>query len=170
MKLYHATTQRLNNGTIIDVNNFAGDTTSFYQRLNQDQKTVETYLEQARPTQYYSRKKAIFLFDDPVYCLYFANQEYPDQKVFVYEVETDNANGGFPMCLVQQVYKHLNNKNLIDKIVSEYWQPKKEWCVKEYLASSVTIINKYPDEIRAAMHYNIDAAQADQYFPVKCNV
>lgn len=165
MKLYHASIQERTIGEIISTNDFVGDTTYYYQNLASAQKDIENKLEEKRPKEYCSRKKAVFLFDKPLYCYYFAKKQYPNQHVYVYEVESNDSIDGFPMCLIHTAYKKYYNGKPYDYIINEYWHPSKKWQVLEYLALSVSVIKECQEEDNeciARMHYENDCQQAEQ--------
>lgn len=164
MRLYHASTKQRTIGEIITIDDFEGDTTYYYQNLSSEQKDLECKFEIERPLQYCSRLKTIFLFAEPAYCYYFANKQYPGKGIYVYEVESNDLVEGFPMCLVNTAYKKLRKGEPYNHIITEYWNPSKEWQVKEYLAKSVRVVRKCNNEhndLIAKMHYENDCQQAE---------
>ena len=74
-------------------------------------------------------------------CRGYANTLHiPD--IHIYEVDPLSVCGGFPMCLLDIASQNINNSALVQKIISEYWQPTHSWNVKEYLTSEVIIIKE----------------------------
>lgn len=166
MELYHATTQPLQIGEILCVDKFDGGTTHYYQNLDATQKELERLFDMKRPEEYCSRKKAIFLFDNPSYCFHYAQSQYKDKKVYVYKVEAADSLIGFPICLIKEAYKRYKSQNNFDSCITEYWNPQLQWNVKEYLASCAKVMEECQNTANAifiaSMQYNIDVESSEK--------
>ncbi len=155
MELYHATVLEYQKGCTYTIADYEGEN-HFYQNLNSEKKAVEEKLERCRPKDIFQRSKCFFFFDNPNYCAYFFSKEYPNEPIHIYKVEVPNAKGGFPMCLVNEGLKQIEQ---IEYIVKEYWCPNQKWFFLEYLGDQMTVIEEIIGSnncIMALMHYDID--------------
>ncbi len=135
---YHASPERYVVGQTISIEDFQGETTRDHARRSPKEKNVNDLLDDNRPPKVlYSRKRCIFLFENLQQCMYYASK-LPSQNIRIYKTHSnDTVFGGFPICLVNIVYKTTHK--LQDKYISEYWSPTQKWRIKEYLAKSVVI-------------------------------
>ena len=144
--LYHASTKRLGVGRTVSVDDYKGDTTFFYQSLDNDKKQIEELIESARPKEYVSRKKCIFFFEDPVYCMHFAKAQYKSRTIYVYEVAVHNVCGGFPMHIIGKLEESYKNGIDISPQINEYWKPTHKWECLEFFGSAMTVLRDVTGE------------------------
>lgn len=138
--LYHASVKPYRIGSTISIDDFDGDTTHFYQSLNNTQKSVEEQLESVRPQENISRKKCIYFFADPVMCKYFAKLQYPKENIYIYEVAVKDYCGGFPMHIVGRLESLIKNGEDVSTQIKEYWNPTKKWNCLEYLGREMIVL------------------------------
>lgn len=169
MELYHATTKTYQIGKTYNAKDYK-DYSHFYNRLSSEGKEVVDKLDSFRPEGIPARKTSMFFFSNLDYCSYFAHNEYSNVPIRVYKVNVPDAKGGFPMCLVQTIFKQIISikDEVIAAMIDEYWNPKDDWNFMEYIGQQMTIIEECEvtkKHIVANMHYNIDCefANTKQY-------
>jgi hypothetical protein len=138
--LYHASVKPYRIGSTISVDDYEGETTRFYQSLNNTQKSVEEQLDSVRPQENISRKKCIFFFADPVMCKYFAKLQYPKENIYIYEVAVKDYCGGFPMHIIGRLESLIHNGEDVSTQIKEYWNPTKKWNCLEYLGREMIVL------------------------------
>lgn len=146
--LYHASIKPHRIGGMISIDDFDGETTHFYQSLNDNKKAVEERLDNFRPKENISRKKCIFFFDDPVMCQYFAKSQYPKENIYIYEVAVKDYCGGFPMHIISHLEALIKNNIDISSQLKEYWNPTKKWNCLEYLGREMIVLKDVSNRIR----------------------
>ena len=162
MELYHATTKTYQIGETYFAKDYKGYN-HFYNSLSEEKKEVELKLDNFRPQDTPERKTSIFFFDNPNYCSYYCSKQYPKVPIHVYKVNVPDAKGGFPICIVHFILKNIRNIELIDRMIDEYWNPKKDWNILEYLGKQMTIIEECETTnniVSVSMLYNVDVEQA----------
>lgn len=145
--LYHASIKPYRIGSTISIDDFEGETTWFYQSLNENQKTVEERLDSVRPQENISREKCIFFFADPVMCQYFAKSQYPKENIYIYEAAVKDYCGGFPMHIIGHLEGLIRNNIDILPQLKEYWNPTKKWNCVEYLGREMIVLKDVSNKI-----------------------
>ena len=108
-------------------------------------KQLEEPLEQRRPAGAQSRLTTQYAFKDVHQCWYYGVTEYSDQQLYYYRVTMENSTR-VPMAMVDAVRATAEMPGVppaqLAALVDEYWNPTQYWRVYEYLAGSMTILNK----------------------------
>lgn len=139
MLLYHITNKEYSLGKV-STGDFVGES-SYHQGLGIKKKEINIFLSEHRPDCEPSRQRCIYLFDNPLYCVYFKKAEYDQgEQLHLYECEVAGKILGHPMILVNQFAKNQKNKWVC--LSEEYWAPTMCWAVKEYLAEEVKIVRE----------------------------
>lgn len=148
--VFHVSTNEYEPNQVVSVP--AGEQTAFHERLVAANATgAEQRLEATRPPGAQSRLTTQYAFDDVFQCLHYGNSQYNGQELHFYRVSMENPTE-VPMALVDVIGKLENPSNAqIAAIVAEYWNPTLQWDVLEYLASSMTVIEKLPKPSDDAM-------------------
>ena len=151
MKLYHASTNHDAKGEVVGP--FVQ--TRFFENkiVPTGHQSVECLLEQARPETKFSRLKAVYAFAEPGQCIIYLHGEGVAQ-FFLYEVAMDSTTI-CPMLLVDFISRYKCSAQVTEALTKEYWDPKMEWRLTEYLAGSLQIVaevdkNKYTMQSYAA--------------------
>lgn len=161
MRLYHITDKEYENGQVIRAIDFGE--ACYYHLNNPEYAWINDVLDAEKDADCPSRKRCIYAFGRPDFCLAFNNN--PDLHCYLVEMD---AKGGFPMVLTDTMRRVGQNYDRIGDVVNEYWHPTKHWKYNEYLGESMVIIKEIiPDRGRrtgAMMQYNDDRAIADRLF------
>lgn len=133
---YHATNKPLNEGEHFSTNDFDGETTRDHANRSEQDKEINYQMDKIRPQGVLSRIKSIFLFDNLQFCKQYAcSMNYK----YIYEVlPVDSCNGPYPMCLVNTIKDCCQKQRKM--VIDEYWHPKNQWNINEYLTSEIKII------------------------------
>ncbi len=166
--VFHVSTKQYEPNQVVSVP--AGEQTAFHGRLvAANAAGAEQRLEGTRPPAAQSRLTTQYAFDDVFQCLHYGNSEYDGQELHFYRVSMENPTE-VPMALVDAIGKFENPTDAqVAAIVAEYWNPTLNWGVLEYLAPSMTVIEKLPKPSDDAMEafgagakYGSDIALAKQ--------
>ncbi len=146
MKLFHGSTNHYAKGEVVGP--FVQ--TRFYENkiVPNGHQSVESLLEQARPETKFSRLNAVYAFAEPGQCIRYLNGEGVAQ-FFLYEVAMDSTTI-CPMLLVDFISRYQSSAQVTEALIKEYWDPKMEWRLTEYLAESFQIVAEV-DKIKYTM-------------------
>ncbi len=98
--------------------------------------TAVARLEAAKPVGCPSRSLCVFATDNLVGATKFAQKQYPDQKgLRVHTVEMAVFQKA-PMRICHTLESRLANKQPVDRLVNEYWNPSRPWYFYEYFDPS----------------------------------
>lgn len=137
---YHASDIDYEIGQVYTSNIFQGGSSFYYNNLDCNNKLTEIWLERFKPKGYISRNNAFFLFAEKRQCGLYA-KTLKRKEVKIYEVmPMSEVFGGFPLCLVNKINKYVDER-IKEKIIREYWSPKKEWKMKEYITQSIKVLS-----------------------------
>lgn len=143
---------------------------------------VEVILERGRPSDACSREEALYTTRYPAYTLVYIQSELArlatdsckkgSESIHVYEVELA-VSEPHPMALVDRIRSiSLKNTPIVQEIVSEYWNPTKDWRFLEYITNSVRITRELEttsislvDRTVAFMTYQRDYKMAKDLWP-----
>jgi len=143
VEVFHVSTEVYEIGQVVAVP--VGEQTRFQGRLEGANATqAEERLGQGRPDQAHSRPTAQYAFANVFDCQNYGDSEYPGQGLHFYRVSMEEPTRA-PMAMVD-VIKNVQDATAeqISAMVNEYWNPMVTWQVYEYLASSMTILEKLP--------------------------
>ncbi|WP_298347930.1 hypothetical protein [uncultured Dokdonia sp.] len=105
---------------------------------------VNDFLEEINPVAF-PRSKAYFAFAEVAHCLYyFSKNECTNDVYYVYEVEMPSPISA-PIVLSDLIGNLGQNHRHLEALGNEYWNPQREWTVKEYVDSSMTIVREVTD-------------------------
>lgn len=141
---YHASVREYEVGKTYSTNQFTGNSTSDHSIRSCTEQKVNILLDEGRPEGCPSRQKCIYLFDNLEYCRFYATKIANRQKdaIKIYKVNSckqPDDSEGFPICLVQEANKYIDNKEMFEKTRKEYCKPTCKWKVKEYLTQEIII-------------------------------
>lgn len=136
---YHSSSQNYEVGEIVSIDNFDGDVCNYHKTHEEQAELINGTLDEHRPTGFPSRKKCIYVFDNKEICLYFGCK---NDHAFCYTVKVYHGCGPFPMYLCGKIETYKNRINLQKRIIQEYFNPKKNWNIREYLCKEIEIISK----------------------------
>jgi len=119
--------------------------------INDGKVWVNDILDEGRPDNAPSRKRAYYAFDNYEHCLYYFKSQYGiNTAYFLYEVQLTNTITA-PMYLNKTLLNNRENNNLIQEIVTEYWNPIRNWNFLEYLGDTMTIVNILESDINQSL-------------------
>lgn len=165
MPLFHATT------LILELNQ---PKTAHVRNLTEIQARIEREFDQLRPAARISRSEARFAGDDPAFCAaYLVSEPLPaETPIYIYCVQMVGSPSQHPMCLVSYARHFVEDREVLIKIISEYWAPTQSWKCWEYPSSSITpvAIEPTPDTnaiAGAKFRYGKDLDLAQRLWPIQ---
>lgn len=153
MKLYHSSFKQHSPQTVICAK---GENNLYPVAIEK----IEAQCPEGKP----SRAKAVFAANSPVWAYLFAEAQYQESLIFLYEVKM-TISCRAPMCIVHEINKRIQSENDYQDLVNEYWNPKMEWNFYEYFGPELHIIKptELPSEMDltvARLKYSADVKQA----------
>jgi len=101
---------------------------------------IDNYLDSLKPTTAPSRSRTFYAFGNIQHCLAFFNRricETGSKKL--YKVTMENPISA-PMCLTDGLKNNGEDHVINEAIATEYWNPKNQWKVLEYLSEKMQIL------------------------------
>jgi hypothetical protein len=148
MVLYHASFIDYSAGEKLDELEEA----SFWTRHESSPELaqLEAEFERLRPKDAPSRKAARFAFSSIGQCVWYmgkadietgrSNAGTVPRRI--YRVEGSRSCRAAPMKLVDIALRHLDNRIVLDSIISEYWSPVEKWRVIEFLCRELVVVGE----------------------------
>ena len=161
MKLYHFSEHKYNVGDIIPPQK--GNSISYEIAKDIQKRTIEcfdNYIVKHYPN-YVLRKKAMFAFDDVKYAHMYGVQSH--RKGAIYEIEMNVSYRG-PFTLVNGLLSLLDYQDKVDGVLQEYFCPKADWKVFEYIGEEFIVTNVITDRIPYIYDFQIDHDLFDKLF------
>lgn|SRR5574337_556406 len=133
LPLFHATLREFSAGEIVSATSQGG----FYPE-------VIALLESRRPINLPSRSTCVFASDKAVASTRFLlGQGAKLEDVKLYRVEM-NLHHRAPFRVIHELDKRVKASGAVDALVSEYWNPQREWAFWEYFGPSLKVIEESP--------------------------
>lgn len=140
MTFYHASQLSFQIGDTWSTDQFVGNATLDHVNRSKEEQQVNILMDSQRPSDYDSRNKSIFLFDNIDHCRFYASRlKNPNLKIYKVKALTP-VFGGFPFCLVEKVYNE-SSFEIKKRIIQEYWAPTLQWIFLEYITQSIEILD-----------------------------
>lgn len=99
--------------------------------------------------------------------LFLAGQGVAPSCIRLYRVEMSHFHRA-PFRIIHELQKRLDSSRAVDRLVEEYWSPKKTWKFFEYFGPSFSVLEEIPpvsesdlDLFRYA--YLVDSDQSDTF-------
>ncbi|MBK9288326.1 MAG: hypothetical protein IPN38_11750 [Flavobacteriales bacterium] len=152
-------------GQVLDARTF--EQTHYYKRQTENGLVwIDQFLDKHKPSDAPSRKNTNFAFSRPAMCAHFFD-ESERLKAKLYEVELTNPIG-CPMAMIAVIMKHGYDPDV--SLASEYWNPKAEWNILEYMSPVMKIVSQVPmpdkmDISLAHGAYDVDISDGLRLFP-----
>ena len=159
---YHTTNRSFKVGDQFSTDDFDGDTTYDHANRKKQDKAINYQMDEKRPHGALSRTKCIYLFDNFQFCMQYAcSMKYGH----IYEVlPVGSYYGPCPMSLVTITRKCSQDQ--IEKVIEEYWLPKQQWNIHEYLASKIKFVKDLSfNHSDVITNYSEDFDKAIRMFP-----
>jgi hypothetical protein len=136
MKAYRAHKSTLQPGDVVP------PSTSFFDAMLEDKKTVERFLESARPSQLPKREDAIFVFEDEIQGRKWASREL--KNLYLVELKTNCILHRADWCWLSVITDALMKNDPQTAIYADnYWAGKATECpVWELLVASATVVEE----------------------------
>ncbi|WP_028863981.1 hypothetical protein [Psychromonas aquimarina] len=155
MKYYHATKDELPIGKKVK----STRNNSFYKNASKE-------MDKLKPLNAPGREKALFLADDAEFAVYFLMKNGVEiSEINLYEVEPECEHKA-PFVLTHKVEKRLQDKQSVESLIAEYWNPQLKWGFYEYLTLSFTVKKRVSlpeiDESFVFPLYDCDVRQAEK--------
>ena len=158
MFYYHASKCKYEINQDISIEDFEGDCTYDHKVRSEEQKRVNEIIDSLRPKDVtITRVKAIYLFDNLCNCRDYARSILHEHGVvYIYKVQIEGqVYGGYPFCMIKEVYNKLHSQKCLDCCISSYWLPRYGWKVLEYMSDKIKIVG-YEDTIQFSYGYLAD--------------
>ena len=138
VELYHISSYDYKVGESISMNltcNYHNNT------VVQQYGWVNDFLDNARPERAPERKKSIYAFDNPDFCVEFFKKQYPGaiKTAKLYKVSMSEVRK-VPIALVSYIREKGKGHSQLSDIANEYWVPTQNWKAYEYISNEMSIV------------------------------
>ena len=169
---YHASKYKYEINKVLSITDYEGDCTYDHNVRSEEQRRVNEIIDSRRPKHVaISRTKAIYLFDNLCNCRDYAKSIlHEDDVVYIYKVQIEGQiYGGYPFCMIKEVYNKLHSHKCLDCCISSYWLPRYDWKVLEYMSDKIKIVG-YEDPIGFSCGYASDDISRIRAVCKKCQL
>ena len=145
MELYHITCNEYPLGQLIPL----PDKTLYHENaIAIGLDWIDNYLDSFKPSIAPSRSKTFYAFGEIQHCLAYFNTRICDNGTKrLYKIFMDNPYSS-PMCLTDGLKNNGIGHKSNELIANEYWNPKNQWKVLEFLSEKMIIQEDITDSIK----------------------